>query len=60
MIFAFLKIPKMTEEFPTVEGGGLLILAWQIRQKIVLVVGGGEVSPLRILSVRTGIDAILI
>jgi len=32
------------EKFPKVEGGGSLILAWQIRNKRVLVVGGGEVS----------------
>ena len=34
----------MPEGFPRVEGGGSLILAWQIRNKRVLVVGGGEVS----------------
>lgn len=33
-------------EFPQVRGGGSLILAWQIKGKKVLVVGGGEVSPL--------------
>ena len=33
----------MPEEFPDVQGGGSLILAWQIRNKNVLVVGGGEV-----------------
>ena len=50
-IFAFandlasLKSHNMPEEFPAVEGGGSLILAWQIRNKRVLVVGGGEVSP---------------
>lgn len=32
------------EEFPEVQGGGSLILAWQIKGKKVLVVGGGEVS----------------
>jgi len=31
-------------KFPEVEGGGSLILAWQIRNKRVLVVGGGEAS----------------
>ena len=30
--------------FPEVQGGGSLILAWQVRGKRVLVVGGGEVS----------------
>lgn len=33
-------------EFPQVQGGGSLILAWQIKGKKVLIVGGGEVSPL--------------
>lgn len=32
------------EKFPEVQGGGSLILAWQIKNKHVLVVGGGEVS----------------
>jgi hypothetical protein len=32
-----------TPQFPEVQGGGSLILAWQIRNKRVLVVGGGEV-----------------
>jgi len=31
------------KKFPEVQGGGSLILAWQIRNKRVLVVGGGEV-----------------
>ena len=39
--------PVMTHEFPPVEGGGSLILAWQIRNKRVLVVGGGEVLSLK-------------
>jgi precorrin-2 dehydrogenase/sirohydrochlorin ferrochelatase len=30
-------------KFPEVQGGGSLILAWQIKEKHVLVVGGGEV-----------------
>ena len=34
----------MPETFPKVEGGGSLILAWQIKSKNVLVVGGGEVD----------------
>ena len=29
--------------FPPVQGGGSLMLAWQIKGKRVLVVGGGEV-----------------
>lgn len=35
----------MTKSFPPVQPGGSLILAWQVRDKNVLVVGGGEVSP---------------
>lgn len=34
----------MPDEFPAVQGGGSLILAWQIKNKRVLVVGGGEVG----------------
>ncbi|EMF15653.1 siroheme synthase middle domains-like protein [Sphaerulina musiva SO2202] len=38
------------EKFPAIEGGGSLILAWQVRNKKVLVVGGGEVAAGRILN----------
>ncbi|KAL8929979.1 MAG: hypothetical protein Q9172_000211 [Xanthocarpia lactea] len=41
----------MPQDFPAVEGGGSLILAWQIKNKRVLVVGGGEVAAGRILNV---------
>ena len=41
MPFTVLAMP---EEFPTIQGGGSLILAWQIKNKRVLVVGGGEVA----------------
>lgn len=30
-------------EIPAVQGGGSLILAWQVKGRKVLVVGGGEV-----------------
>lgn len=40
------------DPFPEVQGGGSLILAWQIRNKRVLVVGGGEVSD-RIIPITT-------
>jgi len=30
-------------KYPEVEGGGSLILAWQVKNKKVLVIGGGEV-----------------
>jgi precorrin-2 dehydrogenase / sirohydrochlorin ferrochelatase len=33
----------MPETFPEVQSGGSLIIAWQIKNKNVLVVGGGEV-----------------
>ncbi|OHE91833.1 siroheme synthase [Colletotrichum orchidophilum] len=39
-----------TKKFPEVKGGGSLILAWQIKGKKVLVVGGGEVAAGRILN----------
>jgi precorrin-2 dehydrogenase/sirohydrochlorin ferrochelatase len=32
----------MPETFPEIQGGGSLILAWQIKNKNVLVIGGGE------------------
>ena len=35
---------EMAKKFPEVQPGGSLILAWQIKGKKVLVVGGGEVS----------------
>lgn len=38
-------MPESESKFPEVKGGGSLILAWQIKNKHVLVVGGGEVSP---------------
>ncbi|KXX82218.1 Siroheme biosynthesis protein met8 [Madurella mycetomatis] len=37
-----------TPKFPEVQGGGSLIIAWQIKDKKVLVVGGGEVAAGRI------------
>ncbi|TQN72294.1 Siroheme biosynthesis protein met8 [Colletotrichum shisoi] len=39
-----------TKKFPEVQGGGSLILAWRIKDKKVLVVGGGEVAAGRILN----------
>lgn len=32
------------EEFPSVQGGGSLLLAWQVRNRKVLVIGGGNVN----------------
>ena len=34
----------MPQKFTEIQGGGSLILAWQIKNKNVLVIGGGEVS----------------
>ncbi|PYI27418.1 siroheme synthase middle domains-like protein [Aspergillus indologenus CBS 114.80] len=39
----------MSQEFPEVQGGGSLIIAWQAKNKHILVVGGGEVAAGRIL-----------
>ncbi|MCJ1463145.1 Bifunctional dehydrogenase and ferrochelatase [Pseudocyphellaria aurata] len=41
----------MPDDYPAIQGGGSLILAWQIKNKRVLVVGGGEVAAGRILNV---------
>ncbi|KAI9830597.1 MAG: Bifunctional dehydrogenase and ferrochelatase [Phylliscum demangeonii] len=41
----------MAEKYPTVQGGGSLMLAWQVKNKRILVVGGGEVAAGRILNV---------
>ncbi|RVX76002.1 hypothetical protein B0A52_00359 [Exophiala mesophila] len=40
----------MPSKFPEIQGGGSLILAWQIKNKQVLVVGGGEVAAGRIVN----------
>jgi len=37
-------------KYPEIEGGGSLILAWQVKNKKVLVIGGGEVAAGRILN----------
>lgn len=42
--FNFIIVEMGEEKFKEVQGGGSLILAWQIRNKRVLVVGGGEAS----------------
>ena len=44
----------MVANFPEVQGGGSLILAWQVKNKNVLVVGGGEVRIHMIRITRTG------
>lgn len=37
----------MSQRFPEVQGGGSLIVAWQIRDRKVVIVGGGEVRTLQ-------------
>lgn len=44
----------MPDEHPAIQNGGSLILAWQIKNKRVLVVGGGEVSRNRPKSTLAG------
>ena len=39
-------------KFPDVQGGGSLILAWQVKGKSVLVVGGGEVRKRPAISIK--------
>ncbi|KAF2261291.1 siroheme synthase middle domains-like protein [Lojkania enalia] len=41
----------MKGSYPEIQGGGSLILAWQVRNKRVLVIGGGEVAAGRIVNV---------
>jgi hypothetical protein len=48
VITAIAMAEKNASKFPVVQGGGSLIIAWQVKGKKVLVVGGGEVVlPLR-------------
>lgn len=43
-IFAKMSMIEQQEtSYPKIEGGGSLLLAWRIKNKHVLVVGGGEV-----------------
>ncbi|SAM07027.1 hypothetical protein [Absidia glauca] len=44
----------MADSYKPIEGGGSLLLAWQIRNKKVLIVGGGNVAAQRIVSVKIG------
>ncbi|KAF2762215.1 siroheme synthase middle domains-like protein [Pseudovirgaria hyperparasitica] len=41
----------MGAKYPPIQGGGSLILAWQIKGRRVLIVGGGEVAAGRIVNV---------
>ncbi|KAI9245453.1 tetrapyrrole methylase [Sporodiniella umbellata] len=43
----------MSETFETIQGGGSLLLAYQIANRRVLLVGGGLVAAQRIVSLRT-------
>ncbi|ORX45666.1 putative siroheme synthase Met8 [Hesseltinella vesiculosa] len=44
----------MSTSYAKIEGGGSLLLAWQIKNKKVLIVGGGNVAAQRIVSVKIG------
>ncbi|KAL0637274.1 Bifunctional dehydrogenase and ferrochelatase [Maublancomyces gigas] len=46
------------DEFPAVQPGGSLLLAWQVRNRRVLVVGGGNVAAGRILNLLNA-DALI-
>jgi len=37
----------MKGQYPEIQGGGSLILAWQVKNKKVLVIGGGDVSEIQ-------------
>lgn len=50
LLYFLLALLKMAKSYPAVQPGGSLILAWQIKNKKVLVVGGGEVAAGRILN----------
>ncbi|KAF2870461.1 hypothetical protein BDV95DRAFT_61102 [Massariosphaeria phaeospora] len=41
----------MKASYPDIQGGGSLMLAWQVRNRRILVVGGGEVAAGRIVNV---------
>lgn len=41
----------MKGQYPEIQGGGSLILAWQAKNKNVLVIGGGDVAAGRIVNV---------
>ncbi|KAF0426324.1 tetrapyrrole methylase [Gigaspora margarita] len=38
-----------SEEYPNIRSGGSLLLAWRIKNKNVLIVGGGEVATSRVI-----------
>ena len=38
-----------TRKFPEVQPGGSLMLAWQVKGKKVLVIGGGEASSFHVV-----------
>jgi len=49
------------EEFPSIRPGGSLLLAWRIKDKNILIVGGGEVAASRIVkALEAGAKVILI
>ncbi|KAI8064397.1 putative NAD(P)-binding-domain-containing protein [Gongronella butleri] len=50
----------MSGSYAPIEGGGSLLLAWQIKHKKVLIVGGGNVAAQRIVSVKIGDAAVTV
>lgn len=44
---------NMADKFPEIQPGGSLILAWQVKGKKVLVVGGGEVYTRNSTSIKS-------
>jgi hypothetical protein len=42
-LLSILRTLTMAGPFPAVQGGGSLILAYQVKNKKVVVIGGGEV-----------------
>ena len=56
-ISSFPQMP-VDEDFPPIRSGGSLMLAWQVKGKNVLIVGGGNVAAGRIVNVLEA-DAIV-
>ena len=42
--YSAIVISTMSHKFPKVQGGGSLIVAWQAKDRNIVVVGGGEVN----------------
>lgn len=51
LFFSSTPTLAMKGQYPEIQGGGSLILAWQVKNKHVLVIGGGDVAAGRIVNV---------